>query len=326
MTRLREEKQREGDYDVDLIDLNNDIENSKKSLKDFRKRNGGKPRRKRNSHRKRIKKTNNKKKGEKRKAEYREFVEKMDNVSRRKPVEMVNIKDRTDYQFSDSDIDLCGKGQKFVPQPMRIDLIKKHEDFISFSRKMGLKIHFDNRNRDYSNESNVYSEASGGEEPPISYEGHTPWAKPSNFTPKAGDNEALEDFLMQVYQDLFNPKNRKWVNDNLTSGERDSLRAISKWNKDHQNPRVVTVEDKGSGFVIDWKENYFRECSEFISDESTFSKDDKDRSEENKEKVRQWATKWRKEEVISEEEEDWVIVNKPKPARLYANIKTHKGN
>ena len=42
LTRLREEKQREGDYDVDLIDLNIDIENSKKSLKDFRKRNGGK--------------------------------------------------------------------------------------------------------------------------------------------------------------------------------------------------------------------------------------------------------------------------------------------
>ena len=56
LTRLREEKQREGDYDVDLIDLNIDIENSKKSLKDFRKRNGGKTRRKRNNHRKRIKK------------------------------------------------------------------------------------------------------------------------------------------------------------------------------------------------------------------------------------------------------------------------------
>ena len=124
---------------------------------------------------------------------------------------------------------------------------------------MRLKIYFDNRSRDYSSESNVYIEGSGGEELPVSYEGHTPWVKPSNFTPKLGDNEALEDFLMQVYQDLFNPKNRKWVNDNLTYGERDSLRAISKWNKDHQNPRVVRVEDKGSGFVIDWKENYFRE-------------------------------------------------------------------
>ena len=63
----------------------------------------------------------------------------------------------------------------------------------------------------------------------------------------------LRIFLMQVYQELFNPQNRKWVNDNLTSDKRDSLRAIGKWNKDHQNPRVVRVEDKGSGFVIDWK-------------------------------------------------------------------------
>ena len=155
---------------------------------------------------KELKKTNNKGRCEKRKAKYREFVEKMDNVSRRKPVEMINIKDRTDYQFSDSDIDLCGKGQKFVPQPMRIDLIKKHEDFISFSRKMRLKIYFDSRNRDYSSEGNVYSEASGGEEPPISYEGHTPWAKPSNFTPKAGDNEVLEDFLCRFIRTYLTPK------------------------------------------------------------------------------------------------------------------------
>ena len=50
---------------------------------------------------------------------------------------------------------------------MRIDLIKKHMDFISFSRKMRLIIYFDNRNRDYSSMSNMYSEVSGGEEPPI---------------------------------------------------------------------------------------------------------------------------------------------------------------
>ena len=145
----------------------------------------------------------------------------MDNVNRRTPGEMINIKDRTDYQFSDSDISLCGKGKKFVPKRMRIDLTKKHEYFISFSQKMRLKIYFDNRNRDYSSESNVYIEGSGGEELPVSYEGHTTWVKPSNFTHKAGDNEGIEDFLMQVYQDLFNPQNRKWMNDNLTSGERD---------------------------------------------------------------------------------------------------------
>ena len=73
LTRLREEKQREGDYDVDLIDLNIDIENSKKR---FQKKKWRKKRRKRNNHRERIKKTNNRRRGEKRKAEYRESVEK----------------------------------------------------------------------------------------------------------------------------------------------------------------------------------------------------------------------------------------------------------
>ena len=125
----------------------------------------------------------------------------------------------------------------------------------------------------------MYIEGSGGEELPVSYEDHTPSVKPTNFTPKAGNNEALEDFLMQVYQDLFNPTNRKWVIFYLRKGT--PLGAISRWNKDHQNLRVVRVENKGSGFVVDWKQNYFRECSEFISDKSTFSKDDKDLSEEN---------------------------------------------
>ena len=49
------------------------------------------------------------------------------------------------YQLTDSDISSCGKGQKFVPMPMRVDLIKKHEDFIKFSRKLRFQVYFDNR-------------------------------------------------------------------------------------------------------------------------------------------------------------------------------------
>ena len=108
--------------------------------------------------------------------------------------------------------------------------------------------------------------------------------------------------------------------------ERDSLKRICRWNKEYDNPRVVRVEDKGSSFVIDWRSKYLKECSEFIADQSTFSEDDKDVSEDNRDKVTQWASKWRKEGVISAEEEDWVKVNDPKPARRYANVKTHKDN
>ena len=103
--------------------------------------------------------------------------------------------------------------------------------------------------------------------------------------------------------------------------KRDSLKRICRWNKDYDNPRVVRVEDKGSSFVIGWRSKYLKECSEFIADRSTFSEDGKDLSQDNRDKVTQWASKWRKEE-----EEDWVKVNDPKPARLYANVKTHKDN
>ena len=95
---------------------------------------------------------------------------------------------------------------------------------------------------------------------------------------------------MQVYQDLFNPQNRKWVKDNLTVEERDSLKRICRWNKESDNLRVVRVEDKGSSFVIDWRSKYLKECSEIIADQSTFSEDDKDLSEDNRNKVNQWAS------------------------------------
>ena len=88
--------------------------------------------------------------------------------------------------------------------------------------------------------------------------------------------------------------------------ERDSLKKNCRWNKEYDNPLVVRMEDKGSSFVIDWRHKYLKECSEFIADQSTFSKDDRDLSENNREKVNQWASKWREEGIISAEEEDWV--------------------
>ena len=120
----------------------------------------------------------------------------------------------------------------------------------------------------------------GGEEWFIVHKGPTHWEKQCEFVPRVGENGALEQFIMQVYPDLCNPKNRKWVKDNLTVEERDSLQKICHWNKEYDNPRVVRVEDKGSSFVIDWRCKYLKECSEFIADQSTFSEDDRDLSED----------------------------------------------
>ena len=36
-----------------------------------------------------------------------------------------------------------------------------------------------------------------------------------------------------------------------------------------------------------------------------------------------WAKKWERNETLSSEEANWVRTDNPKPARLYANVKTH---
>ena len=96
------------------------------------------------------------------------------------------------------------------------------------------------------------------------------------------------------------------------------------WNRDRNNPRVIRVEDKGSNFVVDWKTNYFERCDEYIGDTTTFRLDDRDLSAEHAGEFKHWAEKWEGNEVLSNEEANWVRIDNPKPARLYANIKTHK--
>ena len=96
------------------------------------------------------------------------------------------------------------------------------------------------------------------------------------------------------------------------------------WNGDENNPRIIRVEDKGSSFVVDWKTNYFGRCDKYIGDKTTFRSDDKNLSAEHAVEVMRWAEKWERNDVFSSEEANWVRVDNPKPAELYANVKTHK--
>ena len=107
--------------------------------------------------------------------------------------------------------------------------------------------------------ANSSSDELGGEERLVVHKGPILWEKRSEVVPRAGENVALEEFLAQMYRDLFNPQNRKWVKDNLTVEERYSLKKNCRWNKEYDNPRVMRMEDKGSSFVIDWRSKYLRE-------------------------------------------------------------------
>ena len=96
------------------------------------------------------------------------------------------------------------------------------------------------------------------------------------------------------------------------------------WNRDRNNSRVIRVQDKGSSFVVDWTTNYFERCDEYVGDTTTFRSDGRDLSAEHAVEDKRWAEKWESNEVLSSEEASWVRIDNLRPARLYANIKTHK--
>ena len=68
---------------------------------------------------------------------------------------------------------------------------------------------------------------------------------------------------MKVCSDPFNPGYRHKVKDNFNRDERQSLCKLSQCNRDGESPWIIRVEDKGSNFVVDWKDNYLQKALRF---------------------------------------------------------------
>ena len=62
-----------------------------------------------------------------------------------------------------------------------------------------------------------------------------------------------------MFKDLFDLENFRKVKDNLCAQERRSLKKLSGFNRDNNNPRIILVQDKGSSFVLDFKETCFQD-------------------------------------------------------------------
>ena len=144
-----------------------------------------------------------------------------------------------------------------------------------------------------------------------------PWKQKSDFSPCPGESEALEKFLTELQIFLFNPENRNKFKDNLSADEREALRDLQKWNKDPDNPRVISVQDKGSRFVVDWKKRYISKTLDYLQYSETFSSTEVDPSEAIAESVQSWADKWEGAEGITREVCDWIKGHSPGPANVY---------
>ena len=151
-----------------------------------------------------------------------------------------------------------------------------------------------------------------------------PWDTKSTFNPTPGKSESLEEFISELEKYLFDPKNIRRVKDNLTREERVCLKRLSQWNKDNNCTKMFIVQDEGSRLVLESKERYKEKMLQYLEDISVFREDEDNQSRENEEKVNNWVMKWEREEQIGREEAEYIICGYNKPAKVYANIKTHK--
>ena len=98
--------------------------------------------------------------------------------------------DNTNVEWTQAQLNLLVKGQKFVPTPKKVDRVQKFKYFLCFARKLRLAIFFHRRSR----------EGGGGE---ISEGTKYPWTKANEFDPVPGENMALEEFLTEVMGYIF---------------------------------------------------------------------------------------------------------------------------
>ena len=153
-----------------------------------------------------------------------------------------------------------------------------------------------------------------------------PWTKPTKFEPTPGQNESLELFISEVENYLFLSNTKRTVKDNMTSGQRKALKALGTWNKDPSNPRMFRIQDKGSRLVIEWKHKYKEGILKYLEDINIFKEENDNPCNRNLQKVKNWTIKWYDECQIGEEEREWITSVNSKPAKIHANIKTHKRN
>ena len=277
--------------DIQILNADNNIQHKRS-------------RRKINNKKKRSAKAKRRRRQGKLKKKEQELIEKLKNIEL-PPEDRFRLYDNTDYEMTDIEMQVCAKGLKFVPSVKRVDRHQKHLDFDRFSRLLRLGLYFHRRGNDYE------------------YEEY-PWTPKSTWDPPRYLNEKLEEYLDEVYSDLFSPDNIRKVPDNLTWLQKAPLKSLSKWNYGDTNRRMFGVQDKGARLCIEWKERYKNKVEDYLQDTKIFRQEDQDRSDENQRKVIDWANKWHDKEVISEEEMNWIIPAKVKPGNVYPNPKAHK--
>ena len=117
-----------------------------------------------------------------------------------------------------------------------------------------------------------------------------PWYEPTGRkAPRA--NDALEAFIFKVHEEVFDPVNRRKINNNLSGGERKALHDLMDLVANEGI--IVRFEDKGSRFVIDTLANHDDTILQDLNDNSQYDKLANNPIDLVKQRVERFANKWK---------------------------------
>ena len=209
----------------------------------------------------------------------------------------INLSSR---DLSDDKKSLRSKGPSFCPVPRDINRVKLLEDWEKF----------ENRLRD-----DVTNISSASRRQPVfpTVKKVSSWKAPVSHVPE------LELFLDSVRTELFDPGNGRFIQDNLSVGERQALITLKQ-----ADNVAIQIQDKGSKFVVIDKSDYDAKMKEQLENPLHYQKLAHDPSADFVEVIKQWSKKWLDKGQINEERASWVVDGSAKPGKAFGTIKTHK--
>ena len=213
----------------------------------------------------------------------------------------------TDFEITDDMKKVLRLGSTFAPTPTKpIDLYGLYVDFNKWADR--LRWHYFHNHKNPGEDDEFVKK---------------PWYEPTGRKAPRG-NDALEAFIFKVHEQVFDPTKRRKINNNLTAGERQALHELIDLVSNHGI--VIRFEDKGSRFVIDTIENHDETILADLNDESQYDKLPSNPIEHVKNRVEDFAGKWRNElDEFHPNVRNWITkLEESEPGKAKGLIKCHK--
>ena len=180
----------------------------------------------------------------------------------------------TDFVLTEEMKKVLRLGATFAPTPTRpLDLYSLYVDFNKWADRLRWHHLFNHKNPEQ--EDNFVKK---------------PWYEPTGRkAPRA--NDALEEFIFKVHEEVFDPENRRKINSNLTGEERKALHELMDLVANHGI--IVRFEDKGSRFVIDTLTNHDETILQDLNDDSHYDKLANNPIGSVKQRIKRFTDKWK---------------------------------